>query len=449
MASKQNGNTIPAPRPPFRRQGSSIGAAPHPMTVALAPVSRIDYSVTKGGARTWIVLLVFLFLCSGLYTIFSSRERSENTHSANLDHRDRGIGGHRISELSSNQRQSIKEGEEESDDEVDSMEVSVEAVESDEEDVEESPLEDQLFADLRRRIEDNFQRVKELVKDHENARSVEEDIELEPPLRRIKRKKNRSINRGDKVDKSPLVLAKHTLVDVDNGSDDDDGDDVDNNNSSDDENDNNNSINNDIGDDGDSANDNNIKAEEVGQERGNVYKTQILDEKREHSHRKEIKDSENGIGDETDAFEGLRYRRRRSHFSRHLTDVVSERECKRKHCPPLYQAEPRRSLLKTKHKAASNIVIRAKNKVDDRDHDQGGDYENNEADDEVVVQLNEKNTEVVSLSRYRSSGRETYKRQAITNRDDHKNRNLLDRADSLVEKVKTKRFKKSKKYDSQ
>uniref|UniRef100_A0A0K0DR73 TPR_REGION domain-containing protein n=1 Tax=Angiostrongylus cantonensis TaxID=6313 RepID=A0A0K0DR73_ANGCA len=272
------------------------------------------------------------------------------------------------------------------------------------------------------------------LQDHENARSVEEDIELEPPLRRIKRKKNRIINRGDKVDKSPLVLAKHTLVDVDNGSDDDDGDDVDNNNSSDDENDNNNSINNDIGDDGDSANDNNIKAEEVGQERGNVYKTQILDEKREHSHRKEIKDSENGIGDETDAFEGLRYRRRRSHFSRHLTDVVSERECKRKHCPPLYQAEPRRSLLKTKHKAASNIVIRAKNKVDDRDHDQGGDYENNEADDEVVVQLNEKNTEVVSLSRYRSSGRETYKRQAITNRDDHKNRNLLDRADSLVEK---------------
>ncbi|KAJ1362442.1 hypothetical protein KIN20_021985 [Parelaphostrongylus tenuis] len=161
MASKQNGTSIPTPRPPFRRQGSSIGASPHPMTVALAPVSKIDYSVTKGGARTWIVLLVFLFLCSGLYTIFSSKERSENTHSVDLDHPDR--GGYSILEHSASDRESIREEEEESNDEDDSLKVRVETVDSDEENVEESPLEDQLFAGLRRKIEDNFQRVKELV----------------------------------------------------------------------------------------------------------------------------------------------------------------------------------------------------------------------------------------------------------------------------------------------
>ncbi|RCN38202.1 hypothetical protein ANCCAN_15868, partial [Ancylostoma caninum] len=84
-----------------------------------------------------------------------------------------------------------------------------------------------------------------------------------------------------------------------------------------------------------------------------------------------------------------------------LIDAEPERECRRKHCPPDYHAAPRKSLLKKKYKVFS-----------------------------------------------RGSGREAYKRQAITNRDDHKNRDSLDRADNLVEKVKVKRFKKSRKWDS-
>lgn len=59
--------------------------------------------------------------------------------------------------------------------------------------------------------------------------------------------------------------------------------------------------------------------------------------------------------------------------------------------------------------------------------------------------------EVIALKKYRSvsllpredmsrsSGREAYKRHAITNRDDHRHRDELDQADFLVEKVKRRR----------
>ena len=50
-------------------------------------------------------------------------------------------------------------------------------------------------------------------------------------------------------------------------------------------------------------------------------------------------------------------------------------------------------------------------------------------------------------TKFRSAGREAYKRHAITNRDDHRHRDNLDKADSLVEKVEklpTVRYKKIK-----
>lgn len=35
---------------------------------------RLDYSVTKGGLRLWIVVIVFILLISGLVTVFSNKE---------------------------------------------------------------------------------------------------------------------------------------------------------------------------------------------------------------------------------------------------------------------------------------------------------------------------------------------------------------------------------------
>ncbi|GMT32254.1 hypothetical protein PFISCL1PPCAC_23551, partial [Pristionchus fissidentatus] len=46
----------------------------HPLAVAVMHQSHVDYSVTKGGARTWIVLLVFGLLCTSLYSLVQMEE---------------------------------------------------------------------------------------------------------------------------------------------------------------------------------------------------------------------------------------------------------------------------------------------------------------------------------------------------------------------------------------
>jgi hypothetical protein len=40
------------------------------MAVMVAP-TRVDYSVNKGGLRSWVVLIVFVLLCSAIFNIFS------------------------------------------------------------------------------------------------------------------------------------------------------------------------------------------------------------------------------------------------------------------------------------------------------------------------------------------------------------------------------------------
>jgi aspartate beta-hydroxylase len=40
----------------------------------MVPPTKVEYSVTKGGLRSWIVLIVFFFLCSAMLTIFSDSD---------------------------------------------------------------------------------------------------------------------------------------------------------------------------------------------------------------------------------------------------------------------------------------------------------------------------------------------------------------------------------------
>lgn len=44
------------------------------MALMVAP-QKLDYSVTKGGFKTWAVLIVFVLLCSALLAIFSENDR--------------------------------------------------------------------------------------------------------------------------------------------------------------------------------------------------------------------------------------------------------------------------------------------------------------------------------------------------------------------------------------
>lgn len=413
MASKQNGNSIPAPRPPFRRQGSSVGAGPHPMAVALAPVHRIDYSVTKGGARTWAVLLVFLFLCSGLYTIFSSKDLSEGSDRVSARHEDLADDEPRYVEVSPKSRRNIRE-------ESDSSEVVQTPVhtDADDDELENLPLEDQLFAGLRRKIENNIQRVKEFVQEHEVQATHGDEDEPAPELRRAKRRKQKqpppkveSITNRPKSPKRRVVVEE--VVKEDDEEEDEEQEEEEVKLDDDDEDD--------------------TTAE--------LHKVEISDQPDDDSLAEghDDKEKENA---ESDADDHRYYRRKGHHHAfRHLMmDPVPGRECKRKHCPPAYEAEPRRSLLKRKkglHNAEDD---------DDDDDDNGGDDDDDDDDDDenddALVPPQVRYTEVVALNKHRPGGREAYKRQAITNRDDLRHRDALDRGDNLVEKVKLKRLRK-------
>ncbi|VDM74731.1 unnamed protein product [Strongylus vulgaris] len=264
------------------------------MAVALAPVPKIDYSVTKGGARTWAVLLVFLFLCSGLYTIFSSKEINEDTSVPNEQQDEIGDDSQSYSDLTPKERRNIKE-EQDEEIEEEALGVDLQQTDDDEEEVE-PPLEDQLFAGLRKKIENNIQRVKDFVK---------------CPQRR--RRKGECVEESEK--------------------------------------------------------------EETESEDTNV---------------KEEEEEDNGEEEE----------------------------------PPEKTVEEEEPTKED----------------DDSEKDEKSDHGRSK----VEGRLGRKQRSYGA----RGSGRDTYKRQAITNRDDHRNREALDRADSLVEKVKLKRFKKSKKSDS-
>ncbi|KAL6722785.1 hypothetical protein Aduo_017874 [Ancylostoma duodenale] len=403
----------------YERQATTVllrfgAAGAHPMAVALAPVPRIDYSVTKGGARTWAVLLVFLFLCSGLYTIFSSKELNGNDANIHSDQQEEvGDDSQSYSDLSPKQRRNTKESED-SDIKEDSSEVIGETTADDDDDTEvETPLEDQLFAGLRRKIEKNIQRVKEFVKEHEGDKDkVNEETEeakVQTPLKRGKRRKNKVVEPSDDEQeeaKEPKCSHRHrrkgkTDKECEQEADVEETD----------------------SDDDDSKED-------------DLPKTEPSEEDNPEEDNDEEEEKEDEDDDEEESKTEERFvRKQRSHGFRHLLiDAEPERECRRKHCPPDYHAAPRKSLLKKKYKGPNAESASGRPDNDNaKDDEDDEDDEDDDEDDQPDPRSQIKHSEVVALNK-RGSGREAYKRQAITNRDDHKNRDSLDRADNFVEK---------------
>uniref|UniRef100_A0A1I7W702 Matrix-remodeling-associated protein 7 n=1 Tax=Heterorhabditis bacteriophora TaxID=37862 RepID=A0A1I7W702_HETBA len=197
MTSKvANGSGMGAPRPPFRRQGSS-SAGVHPMTVALPPVQKVDYSVTKvrlrclcllhnhiltsnyklytkylyylffvGGARTWAVLLVFMFLCSSLYTVFSTKEAKELAVDADISEDQDDLPGQHHKNMRDtapeDYRRVTHKSYEETSDQY-NIQTDVKLTDADDEAEQDSGLEHQLFAGLRKKIEKNMQRAKDII----------------------------------------------------------------------------------------------------------------------------------------------------------------------------------------------------------------------------------------------------------------------------------------------
>ncbi|KAL7069887.1 hypothetical protein ACQ4LE_010989 [Meloidogyne hapla] len=71
ISSRMAGSGSPPRHAPLlRRQTSNLPGQVHHMAVMVAP-SRVDYSVNKGGLRSWAVIIVFVLLCSAILNIFS------------------------------------------------------------------------------------------------------------------------------------------------------------------------------------------------------------------------------------------------------------------------------------------------------------------------------------------------------------------------------------------
>ncbi|WKY16101.1 hypothetical protein Q1695_001074 [Nippostrongylus brasiliensis] len=387
-----------------RKISSRVGAGPHPMAVALAPVPKIDYSVTKGGARTWTVLLVFLFLCSGLYTIFSSKDHKDAEHST-VDTKTV-VDDNDYEEVTTTTR-----SRDDSDyDQAHSPSTSKQ-IDDEDDDIDKSPLEDKLFEGLRRKIESNILKVKEYVKGHEDGDGDEDDDSKHQPVsqKKVKRKKQKPAHAQEKVEPSThrsKTLKKRgaTIVEEKDHEEDDDDDNDD-----------------DDGDDDVKVDD--AKSDESAEEHAAASMEESTEEEEDDDDKEEAK-----------ADTDRRHVRRKTHTSRHLmVDSVPERQCKRKHCPPSYQAEPRRYLLKKKYKNVRGVEDEDDAEITIEDDDDDNEDEDDDDDDEVT-KLPSKPSEVVALNKHRSAGREAYKRRAITNRDDHRYRDALDHADNLVEK---------------
>lgn len=71
------GIILGSPRPQLKRQQSSYGPGQvHNMALMVKP-TRIDYSINKGGLRSWLVTVIFVLICSAIITIFSDDKENE------------------------------------------------------------------------------------------------------------------------------------------------------------------------------------------------------------------------------------------------------------------------------------------------------------------------------------------------------------------------------------
>uniref|UniRef100_A0A0K0EJ59 Asp_Arg_Hydrox domain-containing protein n=1 Tax=Strongyloides stercoralis TaxID=6248 RepID=A0A0K0EJ59_STRER len=154
-------------RAPFKKQPSTFGSGyPHNMAVIVAP-TKIDYSVTKGGLKTWAVLVTFIILCFTMAAIISEVE--DDDYDSNRD---------------VNPFMAVINENEEADSLVSASSIIPEDVVvekipismDDEEENKDLDLEIQLFKDLQKKIEKNKKHKHEKAKGSVKKFSVNEKV---------------------------------------------------------------------------------------------------------------------------------------------------------------------------------------------------------------------------------------------------------------------------------
>ncbi|CAI2358163.1 unnamed protein product [Caenorhabditis sp. 36 PRJEB53466] len=466
-----NGNSNPA----FRRQASTAGVNPV-LTVALSPVPKVDYSVTKGGARTWIVLLVFIFLCSSLYTIFSAKDIGESHHDlsgqTSTEDDDTPAYNHPVHATDNDddddddddppppppppQRVSKKQEQQTAQQKSSAPPQPAQVTDSDDEDDEESnehTLGGRLFAGLRKKITDRLnektvkeepkkqkkddkilnpreaRKLKKQQKVEEKKVEVEEDdddeddeddddvkVPASPETSRKQKAYNQKEERKDRNKKYQPVKEEPDLDDDDDNEDDEDDDDVDDDDEKGEKNDSAKDEDNDEEDDEDDEDDDDDD-DEVNEKNKKAVESNNEDEDNEPkvSHR-----------------EAQRLRRQHMREARKENRPRSggKKECIHQDCPDHESLKPRKSLLLKKKKVRSFVEKLLEDEFDDDDEDD--EDENNNERNVDTEDDDDDDDDDERLSDRESSN--SYKRHAITTKEEIGFRDILDRADHLVEK---------------
>ncbi|VDK68106.1 unnamed protein product [Onchocerca ochengi] len=376
-----------------------------PMAVMVAP-SRVDYSVTKGGLRLWGVLLVFVILCSSFYTLFSTMESAELAFEFDGDENFDFDG--------------------DIDDDADEMAIHNRRAEKDTTPSREYISRSKTFEE-NRKAHQAIQDVPDSTDDdilNEEEMLEEEEARLADLRAKAERKSNKPFDKSVASDRN----GSDNVTDDSNDSDDDDDDDK-------------------VAEQADLSSRTKGRHVEEEDKRSGKQKEGKEKPKRAKAHRKRIKVVEDDEEEEerrmAQKVEMEKEEKEKEKDGRkvEIEDSVGHEDCKRKKCLPEYDHHPRMSLLKqvpfsVKNRNKQQSIAGFKSIEDDEKEEEMKDadderenegIEDKELDDESIRDL-------TAIKKEKSNDRTIYKRHAITNRDDHKYRSQLDRADYLVEK---------------
>uniref|UniRef100_A0A915BAZ3 Aspartyl/asparaginy/proline hydroxylase domain-containing protein n=1 Tax=Parascaris univalens TaxID=6257 RepID=A0A915BAZ3_PARUN len=453
---------------------SLVGGAGHvsPMAVMVAP-NRIDYSVTKGGLRTWVVLFVFIFLCSGLYTIFSARDLTQLAVDMDEDgvvDIDEEIESD-ADEVANQYRRAEKDRTPSRDNIVQATEEikrvhqktrMTTATADDDLDEEDEPSEEEtLLAGLRAKMEEKKRKQSETGDGDDDEGREEEETQKQPTRtarRRRRRKGSEDGEDGSTSDEgitsnAPRKESKRKVKGKETTHEDERIDEIkpqphgkrqwkrrekaakletdveaEENQEEEEEKD---YEKDEKFDEDQSAEENKEEGEDQGEPEGNVQETETEKEKEKEKH------EEKGEGEGISAARksGVKKKKRVVPNAEQLQMI-----CKRKNCPPAYDHVPRMELLKQKPQSTlshrnKRYMMKPTEEEDLIDFDEFEDDEedgeqNIEDEDEQLEDVNE----IAAIKKGSLNARAAYKRRAITNRDDHRFRDQLDKADYLVEK---------------
>ncbi|KAL3990554.1 Aspartyl/Asparaginyl beta-hydroxylase family protein [Acanthocheilonema viteae] len=411
-----------------------------PMAVMVAS-SKVDYSVTKGGLRLWAVLLVFVILCSSFYTLFSTMESTEVAFEIdgdeNLDYDgdidddadEMAIHNRRAEKDTTPSREYISRSRtfEENRKAHQSIQNMPDSTDDDrlDDEVELEEEEEARLADLRAKAERKSKKALDENVEHDDSDNIHggnnesDDSDVDKKSERAadryvkeeeEEKKDRTSGRKEQ-DKPKRAKARHKRFKVMNDNDNDD----------------------DNADEEEEKEKKMAKKEKEGEEERrngrNEKEIQIED-----STEREKESGAESEGEEKSKDEFGRKKKSRIKSRKKISSMEKlKRECKRKNCLPEYDRHPRMSLLKQIPLSISNrnkpqLPTDSQLTDNDKEQDENDKKEDEEnEEDEIILDL-------AATKKEKLNDRSVYKRHAITNREDHKYQNQLDRADYLVEK---------------